>query len=262
MHENIPPVSGIYMILNTTNGKFYLGSAVHARKRVIVHKAYLCKGSHHSRALQSAWNKYGAEAFTAVFMAAHPPEELLYHEQLYLDALEPKYNMAPTAGSGAGVKLSDEVKRALSARMSARIAANPEAHLELCRRAREGITEDSKRRIAEKTKARHALRRANDPELQAVMEIAKQRGVTDLKSLKYSLRKDPAKRLAATPRHRNQLITFDGRSLTKKGWAEFLGVSSGAITNRLKKYPLEQALSMPGNYRLLVNGPAKLLDKT
>ena len=55
--------SGIYAIVNTVNGKRYVGSAKRFRTRWNAHRAALNKGLHHSRHLQSAWNKYGAEAF-------------------------------------------------------------------------------------------------------------------------------------------------------------------------------------------------------
>ncbi len=54
----------IYKIINTVNGKFYIGSAIDTRRRFQQHKRLLIRGSHHCRHLQNAWNKYGKDVFT------------------------------------------------------------------------------------------------------------------------------------------------------------------------------------------------------
>lgn len=86
--------SGIYQIVNTVNGKKYIGSAVNFRKRWRLHISCLRNGTHHSKHLQAAWNKYGEEAFTFEKIMECAKEELLDYEQLCLDEENPEYNMA------------------------------------------------------------------------------------------------------------------------------------------------------------------------
>lgn len=55
--------SGIYSILNKSNGKVYVGQAVKTNRRLSNHKSAL-RGNHHTnKHLQSSWNKYGEDAF-------------------------------------------------------------------------------------------------------------------------------------------------------------------------------------------------------
>lgn len=49
--------SGIYEIVNTINGKRYVGSAVSLKRRWVDHRRDLRAGKHHSRHLQNAWAK-------------------------------------------------------------------------------------------------------------------------------------------------------------------------------------------------------------
>ena len=57
-------ISGIYKIVNTVNGKKYVGSAVDIKRRWQAHKLRLRKNNHHSPKLQNAWNKHGESSFT------------------------------------------------------------------------------------------------------------------------------------------------------------------------------------------------------
>jgi hypothetical protein len=55
--------TGVYQIINLTNGKRYIGSAANKRgfdQRWSIHRTLLFQGKHHSSKLQNAWNKYGA----------------------------------------------------------------------------------------------------------------------------------------------------------------------------------------------------------
>ena len=102
--------SGIYEILNTVNGKRYIGSAVRFNKRWNLHRAHLRSGKHHSPHLQRAWDKYGAKAFTfrVLLVCAPTKEQMNLYEQLCLDEYKPEYNIALTAGSRLGMKNSPE----------------------------------------------------------------------------------------------------------------------------------------------------------
>ena len=53
----------IYKIINTENGKFYVGSTLDTRERFRTHRCKLRANKHHCAHLQAAWNKYGEPAF-------------------------------------------------------------------------------------------------------------------------------------------------------------------------------------------------------
>jgi group I intron endonuclease len=103
--------TGIYKISNTFNGKFYIGSAVNIEKRWRTHKTNLAQGKHHSRHLQSAWNKYGAGAFEFSVIEACSVFALIFREQHFIDTLCPEYNISHTAGSSLGVKHTEDGRR-------------------------------------------------------------------------------------------------------------------------------------------------------
>lgn len=106
--------SGIYQIWNTVNSKIYIGSSVYIKSRWCVHKSQLRNNKHPNKHLQAAWNKYGEEAFKFKTIMFCEPEQLLEHEQDWIDAMEPEYNIAPTAGSPLGIKHTEETKRKMS----------------------------------------------------------------------------------------------------------------------------------------------------
>lgn len=62
----------IYKIINTTNGKFYVGSTTNTRERFRVHRKRLRKNRHHCPHLQAAWNKYGEQAFVFTVIETIP----------------------------------------------------------------------------------------------------------------------------------------------------------------------------------------------
>lgn len=76
--------SGIYKIVNTVNGKFYVGSAVNFDRRRRNHWNRLKRGTHANKHLQAAWNKYGAIAFVFEVLERVPSEERLLREDVWL----------------------------------------------------------------------------------------------------------------------------------------------------------------------------------
>jgi group I intron endonuclease len=54
---------GIYLIENLTNNKKYIGQSVNIYQRWYDHQYLLKSNSHYNIHLQSAWNKYGTDAF-------------------------------------------------------------------------------------------------------------------------------------------------------------------------------------------------------
>src|SRR5262249_21643840 len=73
-------------------------------------------GKHENRHLQRACYLYGFDAFRFdILEYVESLEDLLTREQYYIDSLRPQYNIAPSAGSSRGIKLTPEHKAKLSA---------------------------------------------------------------------------------------------------------------------------------------------------
>lgn len=101
----------IYKIINTINGKFYLGSTKSFSIRKADHIRELNENKHHCIRLQHAWNKYGENSFEFKIVEECGIDNLLKREQYYLDTLKPYndkigYNISPNAQGGfRGVSL-------------------------------------------------------------------------------------------------------------------------------------------------------------
>jgi hypothetical protein len=115
------PESGIYAIRHIESGKLYVGSSSNIASRWQTHRWALGRGIHHSRHLQNAWDKYGADAFVfEVLQAVENPDDLIRTEQEHLDRTGSfrrthGYNILPKAGSCLGVKRLAEQRLAMSA---------------------------------------------------------------------------------------------------------------------------------------------------
>ena len=86
-------VCGIYMLLNTTNGKRYVGSSINIKKRLWEHRANLRHNHHDNQHLQNAWNKYGEKSFDYSILEICSPEQRFSREQFYVNTLHPEYNI-------------------------------------------------------------------------------------------------------------------------------------------------------------------------
>jgi len=132
----------IYAIENRINHKVYIGSATHFDKRCRIHLYYLNKNKHHSKHLQAAWNKYGADAFYFHVLEYVNCSNMLKREQWWLDTVQPfrrevGYNISPTAGNISGTELSYEAKRQISDRMR-KIWASPDGRKKMSDSMKEG----------------------------------------------------------------------------------------------------------------------------
>lgn len=112
--------SGIYQIVNTTNGKRYVGSAKSFRVRWAKHLGDLRLNRHHSAYLQRSWNAHGSDKFIFEIVEFCEPSELITREQAWLDLLSPQYNVSPTAGSCLGMRHSESTKLKMSASQTGR----------------------------------------------------------------------------------------------------------------------------------------------
>jgi len=107
--------SGVYEILNITNGKRYVGSAVNLPRRKNDHWRRLRGNHHRNQYLQNAWNKYNEEALEFEVLEHLEPEILVSFEQWWMNMLQPEYNMCPVAGNSLGYTHTDEALANMSA---------------------------------------------------------------------------------------------------------------------------------------------------
>lgn len=115
--------SGIYAIVNITNDKYYIGSAINFSARWTQHKSKLNLNIQPNKYLQAAWNKYGADCFIFVVLEyVYDRSKLLEREQYWIDFTrccdrEIGYNLFAIAGSPLGYKWTPERKLKQSAFM-------------------------------------------------------------------------------------------------------------------------------------------------
>lgn len=95
--------SGIYLISNINNGRFYWGSLVNVDARWRSHIWRLNDKTHDNQELQADWNRFGANSFQFDFVESVPRESVKQVEQAVLDqyvACEMCYNIGINAESG------------------------------------------------------------------------------------------------------------------------------------------------------------------
>ena len=124
-------VAGIYQIRNTTNGHCYIGQSIDVAARWRSHRATLGHGRGVNPYLQSAWDKYGADAFEFEVLVAMEPsiaqQELDDLEQDYVDFFRPAYNLqreCTTTVRGLRWKLSGETRARQSAAQKGRTVSS------------------------------------------------------------------------------------------------------------------------------------------
>ena len=137
-------IRAVYTVHNTLNDKVYVGSSSDVVYRLKRHESALRRGKHANVHLQSAWDKYGEDAFTfSIIEKVLNADDLLGCEQRWMDSLQAcdrtkGYNIALHAGApmrgrtasaetrtklslaGAGRKLSVETKQKISKAMKSK----------------------------------------------------------------------------------------------------------------------------------------------
>ena len=125
---------GIYKITLLKDGRSYIGSSVGVERRWTDHKRDLKGNYHHSRHLQRAWNKYGADAFGFEILEKCDVEgldddaikELLFQrEQFWFDSIRPEFNGCLVARSRLGYKATPETRAKQSAARKGKVAYFP-----------------------------------------------------------------------------------------------------------------------------------------
>lgn len=171
---------GVYSIINTINGKRYVGSTtVSFEKRKGQHETLLRKGQHTSRHLQFAWDKFGADAFEFVVEHVCNADEALKWEQHYMDLYaayndEFGYNILPKAGNHLGAKRTDESKKKMGAwKRSPELGAKISAALKGRKLSLERIEKMRGIKFSDETRAKMRAAHANkSPETLRRMSLA------------------------------------------------------------------------------------------
>ncbi len=93
INSNLNEKCGVYIITNIINGKRYIGSSKNLKERLQKHVWDLNKRVHINEHLQSAWNKYGEDAFDYGIIELTTEDTRFDREQYYIDILNPEYNL-------------------------------------------------------------------------------------------------------------------------------------------------------------------------
>lgn len=108
---------GIYKILNTENGKFYIGSTtMKVYKRIQHHYEMLKVNKHKNSHLQNAWNLYGEKCFQFIVEENLEKQDCLKREQELIDlsSFENLYNINPLATGTPSMSREAVIKRAVT----------------------------------------------------------------------------------------------------------------------------------------------------
>lgn len=133
----------IYKIINTANGKFYVGSTMDTRERFRNHRNKLRRGKHPNAYLQASWNKYGEEKFVFfiveevssmgalqaaedVWLVEHVGKPYCYN--LGTRSAAPMRGVTGTAHPSFGKPVSAEQKADISRTLKEFYALAPENH--------------------------------------------------------------------------------------------------------------------------------------
>ena len=106
-------LTGVYVLDCVENGKKYIGSAAKCfKKRLREHLALLRKGTHHSRHLQQAWNKYGEGSFQFNLLEICAAKDCIKREQFFIQRFNSAdgnhgFNICKESRSRLGVKSSE-----------------------------------------------------------------------------------------------------------------------------------------------------------
>lgn len=114
-------MTGIYGILNLSNGKWYVGQSVDIDHRKNQHIGTLRNGTHKNSHLQSAFNKYGEKSFCFIVLEECKREMLEDREKFWIknkSAFENGYNKTIGGEGVHGWVPTEEYRRNASIRFS------------------------------------------------------------------------------------------------------------------------------------------------
>lgn len=178
--------TGVYEIVNTTNGNCYVGSSINMKKRWREHRCGLRSNRHHAMVLQRAWHKHGEAAFVFRPLLVCAEDMLVFYEQRALDAIKPAYNATNHAASPSadpvirakirkalvGHVLSEETKAKISAANKGRKQSPEVVAARMAGLA--ARSPEAKAAAAEKLSAAGKARYAANPAARAAASLASQ----------------------------------------------------------------------------------------
>lgn len=101
-HENeMPSVACIYLIFNQKTDRFYVGSTLNFKSRVMAHRSCLRRGKHHSERLQRSFDKHGEDCFRFVIASFCDPLCVRSLESIWLSSAKEIYNTNQNAAGGS-----------------------------------------------------------------------------------------------------------------------------------------------------------------
>lgn len=117
MAQNKIPQRGVYAI-QCVDGRTYVGSSFDVETRCRKHREALRRGTNRNRPIQKAWDQLGEAAFRFSVLEVVPDGDLYAAEQRWMDHYRERcsvFNVAPTAGSNAGLKAQASTRAKMSA---------------------------------------------------------------------------------------------------------------------------------------------------
>lgn len=111
---NLNEKCGIYIIINTVNGKRYIGSSKNIYDRLCEHKSNLKNNKGHNVHLQAAWNKYGEDKFICCAIEFCEELKRFDREQYYINCFHPEYNLTENVVANTGHIPTKECREKIS----------------------------------------------------------------------------------------------------------------------------------------------------
>jgi len=105
---------GVYMWTNNLNGKKYVGSSIHLRRRFLEYfnTNYLLR--EYSMIICAALLKYGYSNFSLEILEFCKKEDTITRENYYLKLLKPEYNIVQIAGSPPRAEYTQDIRDKIS----------------------------------------------------------------------------------------------------------------------------------------------------
>jgi group I intron endonuclease len=149
-------MQGIYKIIHTPSGKYYIGSAINITNRFVRHKSDLRGNKHHCVYLQRLWNKYSEDDFIFGFVEEVLDQSLLIErEQIHIDyAVDAGFclNTCFVAGNCLGVKQSVETRQKRSEAMKGIVFTKERKQKISEARKKQGVSKETIQRLNEQSR--------------------------------------------------------------------------------------------------------------
>ena len=144
-------MQGIYKIVHTPSGKYYIGSAINIINRFTRHRADLRANKHHCIYLQRLWNKYFEHDFVFGFVEEVADKTLLIQrEQSHIDFAVASglcLNVCLVAGNCLGVRQSPKTRKKRSESMKGIVFTEERKRNISDAKKRQGVSQETIERL-------------------------------------------------------------------------------------------------------------------